>query len=68
MMLTVVVNGEKREVPPGATVLDLLNALEIAPGPVAVEVNSNVVRRARHAEHRLAAGDRIEIVTLVGGG
>lgn len=68
MMLTVVVNGEKREVPPGATVLDLLKTLEIAPGPVAVEVNSNVVRRARHAEHRLAAGDRIEIVTLVGGG
>ena len=68
MMLTVVVNGEKREVPPGATVLDLLKALEIAPGPVAVEVNSNVVRRARHAEHRLEAGDRVEIVTLVGGG
>ena len=68
MMLTVVVNGKKREVPPGATVFDLLKTLEIAPGPVAVEVNSNVVRRARHAEHRLAAGDRIEIVTLVGGG
>ena len=68
MMLTVVVNGEKREVPPGATVLDLLKALEIGPGPVAVEVNSNVVRRARQAEHRLGAGDRIEIVTLVGGG
>ena len=67
-MLTVVVNGEKREVPPGATVLDLLKELEIGPGPVAVEVNSNVVRRARHAEHRLEAGDRVEIVTLVGGG
>ena len=68
MMLTVVVNGEKREVPPGATVLDLLKTLEIGPGPVAVEVNSKVVRRAGHAEHQLAAGDRIEIVTLVGGG
>ncbi len=67
-MLTVVVNGEEREVPPGATVLDLLKTLEIGPGPMAVEVNSNVVRRAQHAEHRLAAGDRIEIVTLVGGG
>ena len=68
MMLTVVVNGEEREVPPGATVLDLLKTLEIGPGPVAVEVNSTVVRRAHHAEHRLEAGDRIEIVTLVGGG
>jgi len=68
VMLTVVFNGQKREVPPGATVLDLLKTLEIGPGPVAVEVNATVVRRARHAEHRLAAGDRIEIVTLVGGG
>ncbi len=67
-MLIVVVNGEKRQVQPGATVLDLLKTLEIEPGPVAVEVNSKVVRRAEHAEHQLAAGDTIEIVTLVGGG
>ena len=67
-MLTVVVNGEEREVPPGTTVLELLKALAIGPEPVAVEVNSVVVRRARHAEHHLSAGDRIEIVTLVGGG
>jgi sulfur carrier protein len=68
VMLTVVVNGEKREVQAGATVLDLLKTLEIGPGAVAVEVNSRVVRRAQHAGHRLAAGDQIEIVTLVGGG
>lgn len=68
MMLTVVVNGQERNVPAGTTVLDLLKTLEIGSEPVAVEVNSTVVRRPLHAEHRLAAGDRIEIVTLVGGG
>ena len=36
--------------------------------PVAVEVNLQLVPRHRHAEHRLAEGDRLEIVTLVGGG
>jgi len=36
--------------------------------PVAVEVNLELVPRQRHAEHRLAEGDRLEIVTLVGGG
>jgi thiamine biosynthesis protein ThiS len=66
--LTVVVNGEEREVDPGTTVLDLLETLEIRSGPVAVEVNSAVVRRARHADYRLSPGDKIEIVTLVGGG
>jgi sulfur carrier protein len=66
--LNVVVNGEKREVEPGTTVLDLLQTLEIRPGPVAVEVNSTVVRRAQHGAFQLLAGDKIEIVTLVGGG
>jgi len=33
-----------------------------------VEVNAEVVRRARHAEHRLSPQDRVEIVTFVGGG
>lgn len=68
MKLTVVVNGEKREIDPGTTVRDLLDAMQIGAGPIAVEVNSKVVRRAQHAEHRLSAEDRIEIVTLVGGG
>ena len=68
MKLTVVVNGEKREIDPGTTVRDLLDAMQIGAGPISVEVNSKVVRRAQHAEHRLSAEDRIEIVTLVGGG
>ncbi|HEX9508694.1 MAG TPA: sulfur carrier protein ThiS [Myxococcales bacterium] len=68
MKLTVVVNGEKREIDSGATVRDLLEAMHIGPGVIAVEVNSKVVRRAQHAEHRLSAEDKIEIVTLVGGG
>ena len=35
---------------------------------VAVERNGTVVKRARHAEERLAPGDVLEIVTFVGGG
>ena len=68
MKLTVVVNGEKREIDPGTTVRDLLEAMQIGAGPIAVEVNSKVVRRAQHAGHCLFAEDKIEIVTLVGGG
>lgn len=65
------INGEPREVPEGPsglTVSALLSHLEIAPGQVAVEVNSAVVRKALHAEHRLRDGDEVEIVTFVGGG
>lgn len=62
------VNGEAREVPDGTTVAELLTSLKVAMGRVAVEVNAAVVRRAQHEQHRLVEGDRIEIVTFVGGG
>jgi sulfur carrier protein len=62
------VNGKAREVPDGTTVAQLLIALEVAPGRVAVEVNAAVVRRANHLSHALSDGDQVEIVTFVGGG
>lgn len=66
--LTVTVNGEVREIDRPATVADLLRRLEIPQRGLAVEVNLEVVPRWRHAEHFLADGDRVEIVSLVGGG
>jgi sulfur carrier protein len=62
------INGEPRELPEDTTVLGLLEALKISPQRVAVEVNAQLVRRARHGEHRLQDGDTIEVVTFVGGG
>lgn len=62
------VNGEPREVPEGTTVTALLGLLAIKGERVAVEVNAEVVKKARHGELRLAAGDAVEIVTFVGGG
>lgn len=61
-------NGEPREIPEGATVQQLLEALKLPARQVAVEVNYDVVPRERHAERRLQAGDQVEVVTLVGGG
>jgi sulfur carrier protein len=61
------VNGERREVPDGATVLELLRALGVR-GRVAVERNGVVLRQAEHAEVRVGEGDVLEVVTFVGGG
>lgn len=66
--MTLTVNGEPRDVPDGATVESLLAALELEPGPVAVEVNREVVPRAVRGARTLGAGDVVEIVHLVGGG
>jgi len=64
----ITVNGQRRQVPEGTTITQLLQHLGLTGKYVAVEVNQRVVPRARHAEHCLQAGDTLEIVTLVGGG
>ena len=61
-------NGESREAVDGTTVAQLLEQLKISPRHVAVELNLEVVPRERHAETVLRDGDRLEVVTLVGGG
>ena len=67
-MIEITVNGEPRQTPTGTTIAALLAELGVEPRQVAVEVNLELVPRGRHAEHALAAGDRLEVVTLVGGG
>jgi sulfur carrier protein len=62
------VNGEAREIAMDATISALLLSMKIEAQQVAVEVNAQVVRRANHGTVKLQAGDRIEIVTFVGGG
>jgi len=66
--MTVVANGEKREVGEQAKVADLLGELKLGTAACAVEVNKKIVPKLQHSTHALAEGDRIEIVTLVGGG
>jgi thiamine biosynthesis protein ThiS len=64
----IVLNGEEREAPAGATLHDLIAGLAVAPERVAVELNREVVRRTRWRETVLAEGDRVEVVHFVGGG
>ena len=64
----VVYNGERCEVVAGTTVAELLEQLSLEPKFVAVEVNYQLVPRRQHMEHELRDGDRLEVVTLVGGG
>jgi sulfur carrier protein len=66
--MQILVNDEPHEIAAGTTVAALLEQLGLTGKPVAVEVNVEVVPRGRHAEHVLAGNDRLEIVTLVGGG
>jgi sulfur carrier protein len=66
--MQLMLNGEVREVPEGATVAALLAQLGVKAQRVAVEVNEVVVTKDRYADHGLRAGDAVEIVAFVGGG
>jgi sulfur carrier protein len=66
--MRITVNGEGDEVPDSTTVRGLIERLDLAGGPVAVERNGEVVPRAEHVTTTLAEGDVVEIVHFVGGG
>jgi sulfur carrier protein len=68
MGISVFINGRPEELPSGITVATLLERLDLAGKPLAVEINGEVIPREEHPQRVVAPGDRIEIVTLVGGG
>ena len=61
-------NGQSRELPADTTIAQLLQLCKFEPRYVAVEVNLQLIPRHEHAEYVLQDGDRLEVVTLVGGG
>tara|TARA_B100000700_G_scaffold71776_1_gene79932 strand:+ start:17381 stop:17599 length:219 start_codon:yes stop_codon:yes gene_type:complete len=66
--LVVYVNGESVELAAASTLSQLLAQLEITTRHVAVELNLEIIPFEKHAECVLTDGDKLEVVTLVGGG
>jgi len=66
--IEIIVNGDARQTPLGARVMDLVKQLEFAPERLAIELNLSILPRAKWAETELRPGDRLEIVHFVGGG
>ena len=61
-------NGEKRDIEKNMSLAALLAKLGLQELPLAVELNGHVIKRQHHAVTPLREGDRLEIVTFVGGG
>ena len=66
--MEITVNDTTRQVEAGTTVAQLLRELNMQPKYVAVERNLELIPRREHESCILQAGDRLEVVTLVGGG
>jgi sulfur carrier protein len=66
--ITIELNGAPVTVPAGTTLAALVERVLPNARAYAVELNRAVVARSEHAGREVASGDRVEIVTLVGGG
>lgn len=66
--IQILVNGDKREVPAGLGVTGLLLHLGLPAERVAIERNLEILPRSQWISTAVQAGDRFEIVQLVGGG
>lgn len=66
--MEIIVNGDRREVPEGLTVVALLEVLQMRANRVAIERNREILPRARWQATQVQPNDSFEIVQFVGGG
>jgi len=62
------INGQEQEVKPNITVSDLLKQLQINSAAIALELNLNIVPKNQFETIVLKEGDKLEIISFVGGG
>lgn len=67
-MITIEFNGETSQVDENSTVADLLRLAKVESRFCAVELNLEIVPKDQYVSSSLVSGDKIEVVTLVGGG
>lgn len=66
--MKITINGEKRELAESATIVELLEKLELSNQKIAVELNKEIVRKKDWENIFIEDADKIEIVHFVGGG
>jgi sulfur carrier protein len=68
--MTILLNGQPRELPPGTTVRTLLDELEVPSGArgVAIAIDAAVVPRGEWETTRIDEGARVEVLRAIQGG
>ena len=67
-VLTVIVNDQSLTIAESGSLAELLQSLSLRGGPVAVELNGEIVPAEQFPSTILADQDRLEVVSLTGGG
>lgn len=68
MNKNIILNGKERKVGSLENLEELITSLFEKPGAIIVEMNEKIINKAHWKEQRLAEGDVIEMIQLVGGG
>ncbi|NJN74600.1 MAG: thiamine biosynthesis protein ThiS [Limnothrix sp. RL_2_0] len=67
-MIHLWVNGEQKTIPSELNMTQFLEHIGTSPRLVAVEYNGEILHRQNWVHTKIQEGDRLEIVTIVGGG
>jgi sulfur carrier protein len=67
-VMQIQLNSKSKDLPDGATVAVLIDEMKLGEKRVAVEVNAELVTKKEWNSYTLKAGDKVEVVTFVGGG
>lgn len=63
-----IVNGQEMELPEHTTVAQLIERLGLSDAICAAEIDRELVPKRERGEREIREGQRVEVVTLVGGG
>lgn len=66
--IAITINGETHNCFAKATLPELLTEMGFNPRLIAIEYNGEILHKQYWSQTRLNSGDRLEIVTIVGGG
>jgi sulfur carrier protein len=67
-MIALQINGRRVELDGPTALLTYLETLGVSARAVAVELNGEIIERSAYEDAKLADGDVVEIVRMVGGG
>jgi len=68
MAAAIFLNGKKEEIQEGLTIAKILELKKIRPEVVTVELNEQIIERAKYSEILLKQDDKLEFVYYMGGG
>lgn len=66
--INIIINGEQKNCPSNLLLPDLLNLFGFNPRLIALEYNGEILHRQYWSTTTIQELDRLEIVTIVGGG